>query len=80
MDTPAPTNNSQLRKKLNTVMGSDRFRLRRELQQLERKHDEARAQRLLEKMEASQQRRALRIQNKPQPDYPDDLPVAQRRE
>ena len=47
-------------------MGSDRFRLRRELQQLERKHDEARAQRLLEKMEASQQRRALRIQNKPQ--------------
>ncbi|MFZ1344405.1 ATP-dependent RNA helicase HrpA [Thiothrix eikelboomii] len=80
VDTPTPLNHSQLRKQLNTVMGSDRFRLRRELQQLERKPDEARAQRLLEKIEASHQRRSLRMQNKPQPDYPDDLPVAQRRE
>lgn len=61
-------------------MGSDRFRLRREFQQLERKPDDARLQSLVEKIEVSSKRRALRIQNRPQPNYPEDLPVAQRRE
>lgn len=61
-------------------MGSDRFRLRRDFQQLERKPDDARFQKLIEKVEASAKRRALRIQNKPIPEYPEDLPVAQRRE
>jgi ATP-dependent helicase HrpA len=54
--------------------------LRRDFQQLERKPDDARFQKLIEKVEASAKRRALRIQNKPTPEYPEDLPVAQRRE
>ncbi len=69
-----------LRQKLADTHGADRFRLHRELQQLERKPDNERLARWLEKVEKSAQRRALRVQNTPKPDYPDDLPVAQRRD
>ncbi|HPE58923.1 MAG TPA: ATP-dependent RNA helicase HrpA [Thiolinea sp.] len=60
-------------------MGADRFHLRRALQRLERQPDETRLSQWQEKAVASQQRRALRAQNLPQPEYPDELPVAQRR-
>ena len=61
-------------------MGADRFRLRRDLQRLERKPDDAKLKQWLEKAEASAQRRSLRQQNIPKPEYPADLPVAQRRD
>ena len=61
-------------------MGMDRFRLRRELQHLERKPDEARLLKWLEKAEASGLRRSMRAQNVLKPEYPADLPVAQRRD
>ncbi len=60
-------------------MGADRFRLRRDLQRLERKPDAAKLQQWLEKVAASAQRRSLREQHIPKPEYPADLPVAQRR-
>ncbi len=61
-------------------MGSDRFRLRRELQQLERKPDDGHTARLLAQIGASCERRNGRMRGVPTPDYPDDLPVAQRRD
>ncbi|CAA6806507.1 MAG: ATP-dependent helicase hrpA, partial [uncultured Thiotrichaceae bacterium] len=61
-------------------MGADRHRLRRQLQQLERKPDEQRLVQWLQKAEASAKRRELRVANVLKPEYPDDLPVAQRRD
>jgi len=78
--TPPLNNIRLLRQQLNHVMGADRFRLQRELRQLERTPDAARQQRWQDKATASQQRRALREQNLPQPEYPEALPVAQRRD
>jgi len=61
-------------------MGAERFRLRRELRQLQRKPDEQRLQAWQDKVKQSTQRRELRQQSVPKPDYPDDLPVALRRD
>ncbi|MEZ5537133.1 MAG: ATP-dependent RNA helicase HrpA [Thiolinea sp.] len=85
MTDPTPTtinklNIHTLRKKINSCMGADRFRLRRELQRLERKPDEQRLLQLLQKVEASAQRREQRLLNAIKPEYPEDLPVAQRRD
>ncbi len=61
-------------------MGAERFRLRRELRQLERKPSEQGLKQWLDKVKAATQRREQRQQNLPQADYPDDLPVAQSRD
>lgn len=69
----------ELKKQLKNCMGSERFRFRRECQQLERKPDNTRLERLIKRMEVSIKQRALRVQQSPKPEYP-DLPVSQRRD
>ncbi|MGB1254489.1 MAG: ATP-dependent RNA helicase HrpA, partial [Thiolinea sp.] len=80
MSDKSNQNQRALRKKLSACMGADRFRLRRDLQRLENKPDAVKLKEWLGKTEASAQRRLLRQQNIPVPDYPADLPVAQRRD
>ncbi len=68
-----------LRKQLDACFGAERFTLRRSLFALEKHPDTKRQQALGERIAASMQKRALRVQNLPKPEYPTELPVAARR-
>ncbi|WP_020558364.1 ATP-dependent RNA helicase HrpA [Thiofilum flexile] len=64
------------------TLGAERFALRRDLQSLERQTtlDEKRLERVEKRITESVTKRNQRIQNVPAPQYPADLPVAQRRD
>jgi ATP-dependent helicase HrpA len=70
---------------LPNCFGPDRFYLRKRLKKLEKhinsgKHDESELLAIAAELEKSIQRRRQRTENLPQPEFPDDLPVSQRRE
>ena len=69
-----------LRKQLPLCYGQERFALRRALFALEKQPQDNRLQELEARIAASMQIRALRLQNLPKLDYPNELPVAARRE
>ncbi|MBU0656926.1 MAG: ATP-dependent RNA helicase HrpA [Gammaproteobacteria bacterium] len=76
-----------LRKQLDACCGAERFSLRRALFSVEKSLQSRSASeldadcgRLEARIAASIQKRALRQQNLPKPEYPEELPVAARRE
>ena len=73
-----------LRQQLAQCFGAERFALRRALFALEKpangQFNEQRYQELVQRLALSVQKRQQRQQNLPKPAYPDELPVAARRE
>lgn len=69
-----------LRKQLEACFGAERFALRRALFSLEKQPCSKRTLELQARMAASSQKRSLRQQHLPQPEYPAELPVAARRD
>lgn len=65
---------------LHNCWGAERFALRRALFSLEKHFNEQRLHELEQRIAASIAKRQQRVQNLPQPQYPDELPVAARRE
>jgi len=72
-------NFKELYKQLDSCMGSERFRLRRGIQQLKRKASPNALEKLKEQLGDSSKRRQQREKNLPKPDYP-NLPVSDRRD
>lgn len=71
---------SALRKQLKTCLKADYFRLQRQLNQLSNKPDEKRRASFVERIKASQAKRQLRLSQNPHLEYPEDLPVSERRQ
>lgn len=77
----------KLRRQLKQCFGAERFALQRSLRSLERhlnsntpEQNQQRLASLTQRIQQSMQRRTLRQQNLPCPEYPSELPVAERRD
>ena len=76
---------AQLKKLLEGCRSSQRFRLSRKIHQLfkskaDNKHYASKLEKLKAEIQTSIDKRQLRLQNLPKPEYPEELPVAERRE
>ena len=79
MNEKPSINFKQLYRQLDDCLGSERFRLRRRIQGLRRKPSRQAFEQLQEQLSLSIERRKQRLENLPQPVYP-NLPVSERRE
>ena len=70
----------ELKQQLNDCQASQRFKLSRRLQRLHKKPDENAINKLQDAITASCLRREHRLKHLPQPKYPQELPVSERRE
>ena len=70
----------QLEQRLDTCLQRDRHRLRQRLQRLRRQPDAASFAQLEQDIDASAAAREQRLQRRPQPTYPEELPVSAKRE
>ncbi|PWQ99850.1 ATP-dependent RNA helicase HrpA [Leucothrix pacifica] len=70
----------ELKQQLNDCQAAQRFKLSRRLQRLHKKPDDNAINKLQDAITASCLRREHRKNNLPQPKYPEDLPVSERRD